>query len=163
VRELTVEDLDTVMRVDFTSPVRMSMALLPRMVERDRGVVVNVSSLGGRLGIVHETSYCAAKFALCGWSEAMALDLWKTGIDIRLVIPGPIDTEIWSRPDNEASRYDGPLEPPLVVAEAIAEAIEGDRFEYYAPDLRSIAEFKTSQIDLFLEGAAAMGEPEDQP
>ena len=75
---LTVADLDHVMDVNFFSPVRMTMAILPRMLERGRGVIVNVSSLGGRLGIAHESAYCAAKFALCGWSESMAIDLART-------------------------------------------------------------------------------------
>jgi short-subunit dehydrogenase len=159
VRNLTPDELDHVMRVDFTSPARMAMAVLPGMLARNSGIIVNVSSLGGRLGIIHETAYCAAKFALCGWSESLALDLWKTGVDVRLVIPGPIDTEIWDLPDNEAPRYDGPLEPPEIVAEAIIDSIEGDSFEVYAPDMRSIAVFKTNDIDAFLAGAAEMGEP----
>jgi short-subunit dehydrogenase len=156
VQDLTVDEVAQVMRVNFESPVRMTMALLPKMLERDRGVIVNVSSLGGRLGIIHEAAYCASKFALCGWSESLALDLWKTGVDVRLVIPGPIDTEIWDLPDNEAPLYDGPKEPPELVAEGIVAAIEGDTFEHYLPDMKGIAEFKTSDIDAFLAGAAEM-------
>lgn len=161
VTELTPADLEHVMAVDFHSPARMALAVLPRMVERDHGMIVNVASLGGRLGILHEAAYCAAKFALCGFSESMALDLWDTGVDVRLIIPGPIDTEIWDRPDNEAPLYDGPLEPPSVVAEGIVTAIGSDRFEHYLPDLSGIAEFKTADIDTFLAGAAAMGRPTD--
>src|SRR5207253_6455568 len=160
IQELTTDELDHVMAVNFFAPARMTMALLPRMLERDRGVVVNVSSLGGRLGIAHESSYCASKFALCGWSESMAIDLWDTGVDVRLVIPGPIDTEIWDLPDNDAPLYDGPLEPPTTVASAIVDAIEGDRFEVYSPDMKDIAAFKTTDIDTFLEGVAAMA-PKD--
>ncbi len=155
ITELTPADLEETMRVDFESPVRMSMTLLSKMLERDSGMIVNVSSVGGRLGILHEAAYCSAKFALCGWSEAMALDLWKTGIDVRLIIPGPIDTDIWDRPDNEPAIYDGPKEPPGLVAEGIVAAIEGEEFEHYLPDLKAIAEFKTSAIDTFLAGAAA--------
>ncbi|MEZ5142377.1 MAG: SDR family oxidoreductase [Acidimicrobiales bacterium] len=157
VTDLSPADVDHVMRVNFHAPVRMTMALLPRWVERDHGMAVNVSSLGGRLGIVHEAAYCASKFALCGWTESMALDLWGTGVQTRLVIPGPVDTEIWDQPGNEAPLYDGPLEPPSSVAAGICDAIEGDRFEHYLPDMKGIAEFKTSDIDTFLEGAAAMG------
>jgi short-subunit dehydrogenase len=154
VQRLTADELDETMRLDFTSPVRMAMAVLPRMLERDAGVIVNVSSLGGRLGILAESAYCAAKFALCGWSEAAQADLWNTGVEIRLVNPGAIDTEIWDRPGSDPAHYDGPLEPPSVVAEAIAAAIEGDRFETYAPDMASIVEWKTANIDQFIEGVA---------
>jgi len=125
-------------------------------------VIVNVSSLGGRLGIIHESVYCASKFALCGWSESLAIDLWDTGVDVRLIIPGPIDTEIWDLPDNDAPIYHGPLEPPEGVAADIIKAIEGDRFETYSPDMKDIAAFKTTDIDVFLEGVVAMAREEQQ-
>lgn len=154
VQDLTLAEVEHVLRVNLLSPVRMTLAALPRMLERDRGCIVNVSSLGGRLGIVHEAAYCASKFALCGWSESLALDLWDTGVDVRLIIPGPVDTEIWDQPDNEAPLYHGALERPEDVAAGIVAAIEGDAFEAYLPDLKDIAAFKTTDIDLFLAGAA---------
>jgi len=81
---LTVDDVETTMRVNFMAPARMTLAVLPRMLARGSGVVVNVSSMGGRLGIAHEAAYCASKFALCGWSEALAIDLDGSGVDVRL-------------------------------------------------------------------------------
>ena len=42
----------------------------------------------------------------------MALDLWDTGVDVRLILPGAIDTEIWDLPGNDRPVLDGPLEPP---------------------------------------------------
>ena len=159
VTDLSVAEFQQTMRVNLESPVRMTLSLLPGMLERGRGSIVNVSSLGGRLGITHETAYCAAKFGLSGWSEAMALDLWDTPIEVRLIQPGPIDTEIWDRPGNDAALYDGPLEPPSVVAEGIVAAIEGDAFEHYLPDLKGVVEFKTSDIDSFLAGSAEAMRP----
>ena len=159
-RSVTVigpHEIATTMRVNFEAPVRMALAALPGMLERGSGSQVFVSSLGGRLGIIHETAYCASKFALCGWAEAMAIDLWDQPVDVRLVLPGPIDTEIWDRPGSDPPVYDGPKEPPSVVADAIVAAIEGDAFETYAPDLKGIVEWKTSDPDGFLGGAAAMG------
>jgi len=152
--DLTADQLDETMRVNFTSPVRMIQALLPRLIQRGSGTVVNVCSMGGRLGIKGEAAYCASKFALAGWTEAMAIDLWSTGITVRLVHPGPIDTEIWNQPGNAPADYDGALEPPSTVAEGIIAAVESDHFEHYVPDLSSIAEFKTSQIDVYLQAVA---------
>lgn len=157
VTTITADEVAETMRVNFEAPVRMTLATLPRMLERQRGVHVYVSSLGGRLGIIHETAYCASKFALCGWAEAMAVDLWSQPVEVRLVLPGPIDTEIWDRPGSEAPIYDGPKEPPSVVADAIVGAIEGDAFEVYAPDMKAVVEWKTTDPDGFLAGAAAMG------
>jgi short-subunit dehydrogenase len=157
VAELAVDEIEETMRVNFMAPVRMTLAVLPRMLERDRGVIVNVASLGGRLGIVHEAAYCASKFALCGWSEAMAIDLMDSGVSVRLVQPGPIATEIWERPGSEPAKYDGPKFPPDDVAAAIVAAIGSDRFEHFEPDLKAIVESKTSDIDTFLAGSAEMG------
>jgi short-subunit dehydrogenase len=155
VTALTAGEVEAVMRVNFLSPVRMTLALLPRMLERDAGVLVNVSSLGGRLGIATEAAYSASKFALCGWSESLAQDLWGTGIEVRLIIPGAIDTEIWDQPDNDPPLYGGPLEPPELVADGIIAAIEGDRFEHYLPDMKAVVEFKTGDPDAFFASAVA--------
>lgn len=156
VQHLTNDEVERVMAVNYLAPTRMALAVLPPMLERGCGVNVFVSSLGGRLGIVHEAAYCASKFALCGWAESMAMDLWDTPLDVRLVVPGPIDTEIWDLPDNDDPLYQGAKVPPSTVAADIISAIEGDRFEVYSPDMRSIVEFKTTEIDTFLEGASEM-------
>jgi hypothetical protein len=74
----------------------------------------------------------------------------------RLVLPGAIDTEIWDQPGNDPPVYQGPLEPAADVANGIIDAIEGDRFEHYLPDLKAIVEYKTSDIDTFMAGAADM-------
>jgi short-subunit dehydrogenase len=158
VTKLSLEEVRHTMAVNFESPVRMGQAVLPRMLERGSGSIVNVSSFGGRAGILHEAAYCASKFALCGWSESMALDLWGTGVDVRLILPGAIDTDIWDRPDNDEAPYKGPFEPPETVAEGIVAAIEGDRFEHYLPDMKPIAEMKTSDIDGFMAGVIAFNE-----
>jgi short-subunit dehydrogenase len=156
VTRLTAAEVGHVLRVNFEAPVRMTLALLPRMLERDRGTIVNVSSLAGRLGVLHEAAYCASKSALCGWSEAMAIDLSGTGVRVRLVNPGPIDTEIWSLPGNEDPVYDGPKVPAEECAQGIVAAVEGETFEHYLPDLKAIVEGKTAAIDQFIAGSAQM-------
>jgi short-subunit dehydrogenase len=122
-----------VMDVNFHAPVRMSLALLPDWLSRGSGCVVNVSSLGGRVPIPQEAAYCASKFALCGWTEGMAVDLSGTGVEVKLVLPGSIDTEIWDQPGNEPAGYQGPFVPAADAAQSIVDAIEGDGFEWYAP------------------------------
>jgi short-subunit dehydrogenase len=122
----------------------------------DRASIVNVSSVGGRLGIIHESAYCASKFAPCGWSESMAVDLTGTGVSVKLIQPGPVDTEIWDRPDNEEPLYRGPKVAADVVAEGIIAAIGSDRFEHYVPDLKDIVDVKNADIDAYIAGAVGM-------
>jgi short-subunit dehydrogenase len=156
--ELTPADIAQVMDVNFHSPVRMGLAILPRMLERRSGMIMNVSSTGGRLGIVHEAAYCAAKFALCGWSEVMAIDLAGTGVQVKLVLPGPIDTEIWeTKAGDIPPAYQGPLTPVDECAAAMLAAIEGPGFEHYVPaalpnglEQKALVMGKTSDVDTFL-------------
>ena len=153
VTELSYDEVEEVMRVNFLSPTRMTLALLPKMLERGAGSIVNVSSVAGRLGNPRESAYCASKFALCGWSEAMAVDLWDTPIEIRLINPGAIDTEIWDLPGEDAPIYEGEKEPPEGIAEGIVAAIEGDAFEHYIPDMKPFVDAKQADIDGFMAGA----------
>ena len=76
---------------------------------------------------MHESAYSASKFALCGWSEALAVDLYDTGRIGAALNPGPIDTEIWDRPDNDDPIYDGPKVAAQAVADGIIAAIERRR------------------------------------
>ncbi len=156
VADITVESLERVMRVNFQSPVAMGQVALRRMRERGSGLIVNVSSLGGRLGIDREAAYCSAKFALCGWTESMFMDLIDDPVDVKLIIPGPIDTEIWGHATDEPNSYDGPLMPAADCAAGIADAMQGGAFEHYIPDMKPIAEHKTRDVEGFLRGAAAM-------
>jgi short-subunit dehydrogenase len=163
VPRLTPELVDETMRVNFTAPVRMTLELLPAMLERGAGQHVFVSSMGGRIGIAHEAAYCASKFALCGWSESMRIDLHGSGVEAKLVLPGPIETEIWDLPGNDAPIYDGPFVPAAECAATIVEAIEGEGFEYYAPPdfpggmgrQVDLVVGKTGNVDAFVEGMGA--------
>ena len=156
VTELDPDDVEDVMRVNFFAPMRMTLALLPRMMQRGSGAIVNVSSVGGRLGIIHETAYCASKFALCGWSEAMAVDLHGTGVSVKLIEPGPVDTEIWDHPGSEEPLYQGPKIPADEVAEGIIAALGSERFEHYVPDMKAVVDAKNADLDAFIAGVAAM-------
>jgi short-subunit dehydrogenase len=166
VAELTPAIVEQVMAVNFFSPVRMTMRLLPAMLERGSGTIVNVASMGGRLGIAQEAAYCASKFALTGWSESMAIDLHGTGVTVRLIQPGPIATDIWDRPGERPALIDVPKEPPEIVANGILEALRSDRFEHYLPDLKGVVDYKQSDIDGYIEMTAAMAadaRKENQP
>jgi short-subunit dehydrogenase len=153
---LTSAEVERTMTINFFSPVAITLALLPRMLERRSGTIVNVSSLGGRLGITTEAAYSASKFALAGWSESLAIDLDRSGVNVRLILPGAIDTEIWDQPDNDAPLYDGPKASPSDIAGGIIDAIDSDHFEHYLPDMKAVIEMKTSDFDSFMLGMRAM-------
>src|SRR3954471_19780321 len=156
VRDLTAGEVEDIMRINFFSPVRMMLTVLPSMVERGRGMVVNVGSMAGRIGVPTESAYSASKFALGGWSEGCALDLAGSGVEIRLISPGAFATEIWDQPRSDDAFYDGPTAPAEECAEAIAGAIEGPAFETYAPaGYRDIVVDKTRDFDEFMSMVAS--------
>ncbi len=164
VQRLTGDLVDETMRVNFTSPIRMTLELLPDMLARDHGVTVLVSSLGGRIGIAHEAAYCASKFALAGFAESMAIDLYGTGVSVKLVLPGAIETEIWDQPGNDAAPYSGPFHSAEHCAESIADAIADDGFEYFAPPempgidhgYHDVVTGKTANVDQWILGMGQM-------
>ncbi len=158
VQRLTMDEVQRTMRVNYLSPVAITLAVLPGMLERGSGTIVNVSSLGGRLGIATEAAYCGSKFALAGWSEALVADLAGTGVSVRLVLPGAIDTEIWDQPGNDPPLYTGPLVPADEVAAGIVACIASPSFEHYLPDMRAVVEMKTADFDGFMAGMLAMAE-----
>lgn len=133
IRQLDMSDIELLTRVDYLSPVAMSLALLPRMLERDAGMILFVSSTGGRIPVIHESAYNGPKFAVCGFAEAAAVDLAGTAVDVKLVLPGPIDTEIWHLSDNDPGLFDLELVSAEDCAAGIADAIESDGFEHYVP------------------------------
>jgi short-subunit dehydrogenase len=118
----TADDVERLMAVNFFAPVYLTTSALPGMLERKQGAVVNVTSVAGYVPNPGESAYGAAKAALSLWSHGLAVDLHGTGVQVTVVSPGPIDTEIWAL-DEELS-YTGKLYPPQVVADAVAEAVE---------------------------------------
>jgi NAD(P)-dependent dehydrogenase (short-subunit alcohol dehydrogenase family) len=156
VKRLGTDELEMVMRVNFLAPVHLALGVLPRMLERGSGTIINVASMGGRLGIMAESAYCAAKFALTGFSEVMYIDLKDDPVNVHVVQPGPIDTPIWKVEDSEPPLYDGPLLPPETVSEEIVATLKGERgFEVFAPiDYKGIADWKNSDVQGFLDSIA---------
>jgi short-subunit dehydrogenase len=67
-------------------------AVLPGMKSRGFGAIVNIASIGGRIGVPHLASYCAGKFALVGLSEAITGELAGSGVAVTTVMPGLMRT-----------------------------------------------------------------------
>ncbi|MGB0907266.1 MAG: SDR family NAD(P)-dependent oxidoreductase [Maricaulaceae bacterium] len=87
------ESFEKVMDVNFYGVVRMCKAYLSQ-VKSTKGGLVNISSLFGIVGFPGQTEYCASKFAVRGFSEALAQELDGTGVSISCVHPGGVATNI---------------------------------------------------------------------
>jgi NAD(P)-dependent dehydrogenase (short-subunit alcohol dehydrogenase family) len=152
--ELRLDEVDDVMAINYLSPVRLTLALLPRMVERGGGRVVTISSVAARLGPPHESSYAASKSAISTFMECAAVDLDGTGVDFHLVNPGIIDTDLFTLPDNEPSLAQGIDALPVeALAAAVLEQLKTGTFEIYVPDWFSgLAGPRYADLGAFING-----------
>jgi len=130
--DLTAAEVERVMRVNFLSSVWTTLAALPHLLNTGAGWIVNVSSMAAKVAPPRETAYTASKCAMDGFTAGLWSDLAGSNIHVALVVPGPIDTEIWGK-DDTPSGYDGVKYPPRIVTDAIFEAIEKRRYEIVAP------------------------------
>lgn len=86
-----------VMEVDFFAPLRLTQLVLPAMVARGSGALVNIASVAGKTGSPMRTGYCAAKHAMVGWSDALRAEIAQYGIAVHVVTPGFVRTAIATR------------------------------------------------------------------
>ncbi len=87
-------DFERVMDIDFWGVVHGTKAVLPEMLARGEGHIVNVSSLFGIVGVPSQGAYCAAKHAVKGFNESLFYELQDTGVQVHSVHPGGVDTGI---------------------------------------------------------------------
>ena len=85
---------EEVIRTDLSGTFYMTQAVLPHMVERGFGRVVNMSSIVGQMGNIGQVNYAAAKAGLFGMTKVLALETADKGITINCIAPGAIETEM---------------------------------------------------------------------
>jgi short-subunit dehydrogenase len=119
--EWDLDDMERMMRVNYLGALYWTKALLPEMVARQRGWIVFVASVGGKLGVPEETAYAASKFAMVGLAEALSLEVEDAGVHVLTVCPGTIRTDFF---DEEALRRMPPVSRRMMVdASTLVDAI----------------------------------------
>jgi 2-keto-3-deoxy-L-fuconate dehydrogenase len=86
------DDWRRLFSVNVDGVFRCTRALLPGMLARDRGTIVNIASVAGIAGLTNRFAYCATKGAVVSMTRAMALDYARTGVRVNCVCPGTIQT-----------------------------------------------------------------------
>jgi short-subunit dehydrogenase len=120
----TPDEIRQIVDINLTGAILMTRAVLPGMLERGRGAIVNVSSVCGRVAV--EPLYSATKYGIRGFSLSLRRHLARSGVSVSLVSPGNIRTEM-------TKDIDEPMAEPEVVAKAIANLIERPRREVVVP------------------------------
>ena len=88
----TAEQINDLYNVDVFGVMNVTREVLPLFREKGKGVIVNVSSLGGLIGMPLSSFYASAKWAIEGFSESIRFELLKQGIKIKIIEPGAIKT-----------------------------------------------------------------------
>jgi NAD(P)-dependent dehydrogenase (short-subunit alcohol dehydrogenase family) len=89
---MSLKDFEDAMRVHFWGPLYLIGAALPHLKKDGEGRIVNISSIGGKVAIPHMLPYSASKFALCGLSNGLRVELAKEGVYVTTVCPGLMRT-----------------------------------------------------------------------
>ena len=99
-----------VMEVDFWGGVELTRAVAPGMVRRGCGQIVTVTGVLGKFGAPHRSFYSAAKHALHGWCDSLREELLGTGVEVTLIVPGWVRTEISERALEADGRTHGSMD-----------------------------------------------------
>lgn len=98
---ISVDDWRKVFEVNFFAPLQLTYAFLPEMLNRNKGKIVNIASVAGKVAFPGSVCYATTKFALTGFSEGMAAELGPKGIDVITVCPGLVRTEFFRKNKNQ--------------------------------------------------------------
>lgn len=137
---MSAEDFEACVRNGYFTCVYPTRALVPYMIERGSGHVVNVASVAGFLGIFGYTSYSSAKYAVMGFSEALRQEMKPLGIKVSVVCPPDTDTpglafEKSLRPvETDVVAGNMKAVQPEVVADEIVRGVEKGRY-YVIPGI----------------------------
>lgn len=130
--ETSKEDWDRTLDINLTAMFHTCRAVLPAMLDAGRGLIVNVSSIAGVVGLKNRLAYCASKHGVIGLTRAIAADYAHLGIRCNAICPGTVETEwigkILANADDpdatrklmEARQLDGRMGTPEEVAAGIA-------------------------------------------
>ena len=94
---LTPALIDELLRTNVRGLLLLTTALLPQMIQRGRGSVINLSSVSGVIGTPNRAAYAASKAAVDGLTRSLAVEYGKHGIRFNSVAPGIIDTALWAK------------------------------------------------------------------
>jgi short-subunit dehydrogenase len=132
-------DAERLLKVNYLGTLYTTCVLLPKMLERRHGHIVNVASIAGRLAAPFEAAYSASKFAVAGFSEALAIEAAPFGVKVSVVNPGPVDTGFFSARGHPYERSRPRPIPAPKVAEAVLGVLEHGGVEKTVPGALRLA------------------------
>lgn len=128
--QLEEEGFDKLMALNVRAPFLLSKLISPKMVKQGNGHIVNICSTSGLKAYPYGTAYCASKFALRGFSEALCEELRGKGVKVTAIFPGSAETDFVGQGPRvkkmrKLLRFSKLLDPKEV-AKAVVEVVETD-------------------------------------
>ena len=105
IHEVTIEEWDRLMAIDLRSVFLCTRAILPGMLERGSGAIVNVASVAGKEGNPNMTPYSSAKAGVIGFTKAVAKEVAQQGVRVNAVAPATAETDILKTLSEQAIDY----------------------------------------------------------
>lgn len=108
--DLSLEEWQRTIDVNLTGVFLATKAVLPSMISRKTGRIINISSVAGLKPIVEQSAYCASKHGLSGLTKVLAMELREHGIGVHAICPGGVDTRLAQEamPDRDKSDWMSP-------------------------------------------------------
>jgi len=133
--DVPLSELEQIIEVNFKAPIRLTKLIIPYLKQSPAGRIINVASILGIIPIPTEAVYSATKFALRGFSYALAEELAGTHIKVCLISPGPIETPfIMDNPDKVHDLvFSPPMSSPGEIAELIIKSAQDGKMERIKP------------------------------
>ena len=134
-QETGLEVYERIIAVDLLAPIALTQELLPRMVARGSGRIAMISSIAGKVGVPMRTAYCAAKFGLAGYGDALRAEVAHLGLQVHNIYPGSVATDVsrnaltadGSKRGVSDKVIDNGIPPAVAVAQMIEEMLAGQR------------------------------------
>ncbi|MFJ4840202.1 SDR family NAD(P)-dependent oxidoreductase [Streptomyces sp. NPDC088746] len=131
--DMTPAAVNRLVSVNVCAVLHLVSMVLPQMVSRGSGRLVLIGSVAGRFGVRGEAAYSATKGALIPFAESLRYELQGTGVQLCLVLPGPVDTPFFAHRDAPYTRSWPRPVPVGRVAAAVEQALAGGRDEITVP------------------------------
>lgn len=92
--KINVKDLDQTVRLNLRAPILLAKLLLPDMIAKNEGAVINIGSVSGKTGEANGAAYSATKFGLIGFTQSLYEEVRERGIKVAVILPGFVDTPL---------------------------------------------------------------------
>lgn len=122
VHEASMTDIDRMFQVNVMGVIACTKEVLPSMLERNRGHIINVASQAGKLATPKSSAYAATKHAVLGFTNSLRMEVSPSNINISAVNPGPIETAFFTTAD-KSGNYVKNVQKYMLSSEKVADKV----------------------------------------